>query len=498
MFVIDRNEKTDNLLTYSYSILISTIIVMYFLLTSNEMHHPFIIPIYLTGIIIGFDLIRWLRGKVKVFDPVGFIGVFGYHFFFIAPMLQIYWEKEMSYVIQPDNWQTWVMGMGFINLIGIIIYKISLHYFDKKTKKTNTPKPTWKLNTNKLLLIIVPTLIIMFLLQSYIYISFGGISGYVNNYVNREGGFEGMGFLFMISESFPILFFILIIQLVKDKKYAKSIFFLLILFIIFFILKLYFGGLRGSRSNTVWGIIWAVGIIDLLVKKISRKTIIIGGIFLLVFVFIYGIYKGGREDFLDAVYTDASLLELSEETGRGIETVLLGDLSRSQTQSYILHKLVEYPENYELAYGRSYLGDLAILIPKKIYPERPPTKVKEGTEIIRGTGNYKPDVYVSSRIYGLTGEYMLNFGYISAPLIFIVLGYFISKTRNILYKLEKNDARLYLYPYLVIMCFLILVQDLDNLIFSVIKNLFIPLLIIIIVKEKHEDKEEKHAYSIRS
>lgn len=489
MHAIKLKQNDEKLLTYSYSIFLTTVIVLCFLLTSNNLFHPFIIPVYLTGIIIGFDLIRWVRGEIEVFDPVGFIGVFGYHFFFLAPILQIYWEKNMAYVIQPDDWKTWVMGMGYINLFGVLIYRISRSYFDKKHNKLFESKIKWEINTKKLLLISIPSLIIMFLLQTYIYISFGGISGYVSSYTSGEGSFSGMGFLFMISESFPILLLIVVIHLIKNKKYTKSILFIVLIFIVFFILKLYFGGLRGSRSNTLWGVIWAAGIIHFFIKKFTRKSILLGSVVLLLFVFIYGIYKGSREDFLEIVTSETSVMELSEESGRGIETLLLGDLSRTQTQSYILYKLVEHPKSYDLSYGRSYLGDLAILIPKSVFPERPPTKVKEGTEIIKGKGSYNSEGYTSSRIYGLTGEFMLNFGYFFSPIIFMVLGYLISKVRTLLYCLEKQDARLYIYPFFVVICFLLLVQDLDNLVFSITKNLLIPLVVVLIAKGKHQIKE---------
>src|SRR5699024_7538283 len=136
-------------------------------------------------------------------------------------------------------------------------------------------------------------------------------------------------------------------------------------------------------------------------------------------------------------------------------------------------------DNYNYALGRSYIGDLSILIPQRIYPNRQPTKVKEGTEIILGSGNYNPNGYVSSRIYGLTGEFMLNFGYLFAPFTFIILAFFIGKVREFYFSLNDRDARLYIYPFFVIMCFSILVQDLDNLVYSIVKNLMIPYLILL-------------------
>src|SRR5690625_378705 len=491
-----KSYEKSSLLTYAFSIILTTIIMLLFIYSSSDMLHPFIIPTYISGVIICFDLIDWMRGRMSVFDPIGFLGLFGYHFFFIAPLLQVYWARGMTYVIEPADWRTWLLGMGIINMIGLSIYRISYNYFGRRKKSKQNKTKKMELNTSKLVAITVPILVITFALQTYIYLSFGGISGYINTYSSGEGSFEGLGFLFLIAESFPIIFLILLIQIIHKKKWSKNYILLLIILAVYFVLKLYFGGLRGSRSNTLWGLIWAVGIIHLFIRPIGRKAIIVGSVFLLGFIYIYGLYKGAGEEIFNASST-AELGEITEETGRGIETVLLGDLSRTSTQAFILHKLVEHPDSYTLAKGRSYIGDVSILIPKRIYPNRQPTKVKEGTEIIRGKDTYNPNGYTSSRIYGLTGEFMLNFGYVFAPLVFILLGYFVSSVRSVLYSLKKGDSRFYLYPFLVIMCFLILVQDLDNLIFSITKNLLIPYFIIVLSSQKKE-RGSNYEVTVRS
>src|SRR5699024_602093 len=195
MQAIKMKQNNEKLLTYSYSIFLTTIIVIFFILTSDNLFHPFIIPVYLTGIIIGFDLISWFRGEIDIFDPVGFIGVFGYHFFFLAPILQIYWGAGMGNIEQPEDWRTWLLGIGIINLIGLILYRYFRTYFLNSTQyKVNK----WVIDTNKLLFVSIPVLIVMLALQTYVYISYGGISGYINTYTSRDGGFEGMGFLFMV------------------------------------------------------------------------------------------------------------------------------------------------------------------------------------------------------------------------------------------------------------------------------------------------------------
>lgn len=491
-------KKDSDKLTYALAILLTTIILIIFLFNSKDLYHPFIFPIYFSGIIIALDLVDWARGKIEVFSPIGFLGIFGFHFFFLSPILQVYWESGMNNVVEPQDWRVWLLGIGFINLIGLILYRFFRRYFYRKQYIKSLGYSKWEINSRKLLIISIPILLIMFLLQTYIYITYGGFKGYIDTYINRDGGFEGMGFIFTIAESFPIIFIILSFHFIQKSRLKDNMIVYFLLFLIFFLLKLYFGGLRGSRSNTLWGLIWFVGIYHSFVKPVKKRTIILGSILILSFVFLYGIYKGSGDKGLEIFGTNESITELADDTGRGIDTVLLGDLSRFRTQSFILYRLIEHPNNYQYSLGRSYIGDISIMIPKRFFPNRPPTKVKEGTEIILGEGNYNPNKYVSSRIYGLTGEFMLNFGYIFAPFTFVILALFVAKVSSFFNRLNTYDARLYLYPFFVILCFLLLVQDLDNMVFSLIKNLFIPLLILLLVTEKQDMKENKYATSIRT
>lgn len=470
-----------------WSIIISIYIVLLtitlFMVLSPDFFHWFIVPVGLSGIIIGVDAIDWVRKKIDIFDPIGFLGLFGFHFFFLAPLLQIYWDYGMTYVFPPEDWRPWIGGMAFINLLGLVVYKLVRKIiFEKLLHKRKAI--VWKINKRKLFFISMPLLLIMGALQFYIYSTHGGVLGYITSYVERDGSFEGKGWLFMISESFPIIGIILLAVFLRNTKYQKKHFITITLLIIFFIIRMFFGGLRGSRSNTIWALIWATGILHFWLKPISRKFIYQGLAFLFVFIYIYGIYKGAGFDVLNAIKDHEQREKIVEDSGRGVETVLLGDLGRTNVQSFILYKLYTQPEDYNLSYGRSYIGDISILIPKSIWPDRPPTKVKEGTEIIRGKNSYYPEGYTSSRIYGLTGEFMLNFGYFFVPLIFAVLGFFVAKVRSLLYLYDKNDSRFLIYPFLIVCSFLLLVQDLDNLVFSIFKNMLIPFIVVWFSSEK--------------
>src|SRR5699024_9263869 len=340
---VKQAEKESDNLTYALAILLTTIVLIIFLFKSKDLHHPFIFPIYFSGIVIALDLIDWIRGRIEVFSPVGFLGIFGFHFFFLSPILQVYWESGINYVAEPEDWRVWLLGIGVINLIGLILYRLFRIYFYRKQTAKSFSCKKWRINSRKLLIISTPILLIMFFLQTYIYVTYGGFSGYINTYINTDGGFEGMGFLFTIAESFPIIFIILSFHFIQKSRFKDNMVVYFLLFLIFFLLKLYFGGLRGSRSNTLWGLIWFAGIYHSFVKPIKKRTIILGSILILSFIFLYGIYKGAGDKGLEIFNSNESITEIADETERGIDTVLLGDLSRFRTQAFILHRLVEYP-----------------------------------------------------------------------------------------------------------------------------------------------------------
>src|SRR5262245_3061212 len=88
-----------DLLTTSLSWIVSIATLAFFLIDSRHSEsggcdHWFVIPTFLCGVIIGHDMIDWFRGKLDPFDPIGLIGIFGFHWFFISPLMQVdrnYW-----------------------------------------------------------------------------------------------------------------------------------------------------------------------------------------------------------------------------------------------------------------------------------------------------------------------------------------------------------------------------------------------------------------------
>jgi hypothetical protein len=403
----------------------------------------------------------------------------GVHFFFLAPLLHVAWDYWMRYVIPPPDWRPWLGGMAILNCLGLIIYRMSRETFFQHSMRKKARQTVWQLDQKRLTPILLLSLVITAGLQILVYRQYGGLSGYVAAYEAREEAFEGMGWFFMLSESFPILAMMGFAFYGRNNMLVRTWPVLAVVLVVFLLLQMLFGGLRGSRSNTVWALFWAVGIIHFWIRPVPRKLIYAGVIFLVLFMYLYGFYKGVGSQALYAFEGAEARVELAEETGRSLESTVLGDLGRSDVQALLLHNLVMAVSDYEYAWGRTYLGAVALLIPRALWPERPPTKVKEGTEAQYGMGWYVPDTRLkSSRVYGLAGEAMLNFSPVAVPFTFVLLGLSVGYVRRLLFDSPPFDARLFLFPFCVNFCFALLTSDSDNLLFFSIKNAAVAFLVI--------------------
>ncbi|WP_414577516.1 hypothetical protein [Anabaena sp. CCY 9402-a] len=472
------------------AVLICISIIFFFLQSSEQFLHWFLIPVTLSGIFIGIDAVDWFRGRLNIFDPVGIIGLLGFHFFFLAPLLHVYWNLWMGEdIIPPPDWRPWLGGMAILNFLGLWVYRFFRNLRCQPPQK-DSKKTVWIINRQHFFPIICVALIIAAILQVMVYQKFGGIANYIEAATRaamREGEneFQGMGILFLLSESFPIVSMMGFAVYAQNQKRLQSKTVLIVVLIIFLGLQLFFGGLRGSRSNTIWALFWAVGIIHFLIRKISKKEIAIGLVFFMFFMYIYGFLKtGGLEAINTALEGQEGISSLEEQSGRTWQVLILQDLGRSDIQAFLLYRLMRHDSDYQYAWGRTYLSALTMLIPSAIMPEKLPEKTKEGTEAQYGMGTYHPQLWSSSKVYGLAGETMLNFGPSVIPLAFIVLGLIVGRVRYWFFTLLPEDQRLLLLPMLVNFCFVILVGDTDNYIFFLFKNSGVATLIVFLSSDK--------------
>jgi hypothetical protein len=465
--------------------LLSTVTVCAVLVASEPAMHWFVIPVWCCGILIGTDAVDWFRGKLHLFDPAGVVGVMGVHFFFLAPLLHVALDSWMPYVDPPEDWRVWLGAMALLNVAALLAYQSARRLSTVGTRPASIRR-IWHLERTRLARIAVCGLAISAVLQVWVYAAFGGISGYIDEFTDTlgrpayEGAFAGMGWIFAVSESFPIIAMLLFAAYVARTRSAESWVLIVAVLVAYFALKMLFGGLRGSRLNTILGVFWAVGIIHLWIRPLGRRFVLAGLLGLVVFMYAYGFYKNLGRDVLLA-YEDGASTELAQTEHRTLDGLLLGDLGRADVQAFLLYRLSTGRGDYSYAWGRTYLGAIALLIPRRLWPERPPTKVKEGTEALFGAGSFYDDEWSASNVYGLAGETMLNFGPVVVPFAYLVFGAIVGRLQRFLsmaQAADPYDARLLLYPLVLYLCLSILVLDFENLLFTVIKDGAIPLLIV--------------------
>jgi hypothetical protein len=448
--------------------------------------HWSLIPLFSCGLLIGVDGVRWLRGKFDLFDPVGIIGVIGFFFFYISPLLMIFYEFSFDYPVLPEDWRHWLGIMGIWNLIGLCLYRGVL--YKMLSKAPAPPKVFFTFDTRIFGYMILITLVITLVLQAYVYVRAGGIRGYMEAAFDKEKAelyFRGTGWIAMIAESFPILMMFAYLYFLRSKPKIRKMWVILFLLLgLFLVVRIFFGGLRGSRSNTVWGLFWALGILHLGVRKVSKTMAFSGVLVLMVFMYFYTYFKFYGVQAVDALSDENLRMELQERRERkgGIIDILIGDLSRCDIQAYLHFRLSDPAHEYRYALGRTYLGSLVLLWPYQLwppfFPERPEGKLREGTELQFGAGTYVPGEVFSSKVYGFSGEIMMNFGIYFMPFGFLLWAWLVGWITRWGRSLQQGDIRLFFLPILINLCFVILVSDSDNIIFFTIKNGALPALVI--------------------
>lgn len=464
------------------SLAFCTLTVCGFLVVSPPMAHWFVVPVWLCGVLIGRDAVDWCRGRVGLYDPAGIVGLIGVHFFFLAPLLHVAWDAWMPYVAPPPDWRPWLGGMAAVNAVGLLLYRVARERARGRARGFAYAGGR-ELDTRRLLGAAVGGMVISGALQVWVYAAHGGILGYVDAFTRSVGlpgsqsAFAGMGWVFMLSESFPILAMLAFAAVAGRSRMGRTWAVILVVLVGYFALKLLFGGLRGSRSNTIWGLFWAVGIIHLWIRPLSKRFIVAGLCALVAFMYLYGFYKGLGRDVL-TVYEEGALAEAGERLDRTFEGLVLGDLARADVHAFLLYRLSRPDRDYAYAWGRTYVGTAALLIPRRIWPDRPPTKVQEGTEAQFGVGSYDEDTWASSKVYGLAGEAMLNFGPLAVALAYLAFGVIVGRLQRVHSRLRAGDARRLAYPFVLNLCFSALLGDSDNLLFMFVKDGLVPLSVV--------------------
>lgn len=450
---------------------VSLLIVCAFIAMRTEYAGWVLLPILLCGCLSGIDMVAYLRGKLDTFDPLGVLGTYAYYFFFLAPLLTLLTNYHTRLLPEILDWPDWIGWLSVINAFGLCLYLASRRLFP-----VAKPRTVWIVKRPSFFIAISIALPITFACQVLIFAQYGGIMGFMQTFSQEAQAFSGMGYLFLIAETFPILAAIAFLIWRREALRARSWGILSLFVVAFFMLKLVCGGLRGSRSLTIWALFWIMGAIHVWVRPVPRKLLVVAFLFTLVFMYGYGFYKDVGLDALELIHNPGKASALEETSGRTMNAVLLGDMARTDVQAVLLNRIITSGD-FQYAYGTTYAEAFSFLIPKWLWADRPEGKVKAGTEALFGRGVYDRQLSRASYVYGLAGEAMLNFPALFVPLVFVPLAFVVSKFRSLLLA-DSNDLRLLVLPILAYSSILLLTGDLDNVLFAYLSIAVIPFVLI--------------------
>jgi hypothetical protein len=445
--------------------------------------HWYVLPVFLCLMVVSLDTAALACGRASLFSPVGLFGLLGVQFFFLAPLLHVYLDYWMNYTIGPADWRPWLGGMAWLNLAGLVAFRLARHVMAREPRA----RPRRELVRSRFLLLGSGLLVVAALTQLWIYLSQGGLAGFIAAYelfkAQGQTPFPGLGRAMMVAEAFPVVGFMLFAVAARVRGRQLSAVTTFAALTVLLLVCMLFGGFRGSRSNTVWVIFWAAMITHCWLRPLSRRALAAGALGLIAFMYVYGLYKGvgGAEGLGDLWQGRLTLDELEEQTEKPLSKVLLTDFGRGDVQALILQRISTGA--FEPVHGRTYLAALAMIVPRSLWPDRPDNKLREGSELRFGEGSYSAG-YVSNFVHGLAGEAMINFGPLAVVPAFLVWGCVFARIDGFLVSLDPDDPRTLLAPFLVILAVVIVIADLDNLLWLLIKLVALPTLLVLLTTRR--------------
>lgn len=450
------------------------------------LRHWFMVPTTLAGILIGTDAVRWFRRGADVFDPRACAGLLGLQFLYVAPILNVALDEWSARIYDPPVWREALGALGILNTVGLALYRLVLAIPFRTRRK---PGPARPLRLPTFYLAGLCALALSLLAFGYEIAMFGGLGGFVAAMSDRvhRVDMSGMGPLVILAEAFPTIAVALVLVRWRAAL-ARRPALLVLLVAALAVTQFAIAGLKGSRSSTLWPLLLCLVLVHLVVRRISRKTVVAVAVVVFAFLYVYAFYKIGGVKAIDDVRQTRTVAAAEAATGRDLPMLLTGDLGRADIQAVILHRYLD--GQFEPVYGATYLRPWYMFVPDSLFSHIPASKVDIGSRIL-----YNPLVPdgqgKSSKIYGMTGEGIINFGLVGGVLAFVVFGFVIRAVWG--YYLRAGESS-DLAPKLIAPMLWALVNahgaDLDNIVFFMCKYA-LPLILLVLVARRlghHHDR----------
>jgi hypothetical protein len=378
-----------------------------------------------------------------------------------------------------DDWPTYFGYMGYLNLAGIMLFKLGHNFIFRRARPA---KSFWKMDPGRFIAVLIPAIVIALIATLVIRILFGGLVRHGRTMVfTGELGQQAahISWILMLGDPAVLLVTIAIIYWISRRGPYKqrSLWVAGLVVIISFALQFLLVGQRGSRSAIVIAVVVITGIVHYRLRPFSPKLVLVGMYVAVTFVYLYGYYKFLGPKGWQAFYSAEARKGMAYELGRSGGSDLTGTVlhrGKADVQAFLLYRLMEFKGSYEPVYGLTYLETVFTLIPRGIWKTKPISIKADAGTALQG---YSP-ITVSSAVYGLAGEAMLNFGYWGIVPAFFVYGTLLGWFRKKLATMEPSDSRFFLVPIVIITFGLALGADSRNLMMGLLKLGVLPLVVV--------------------
>lgn len=456
---------------------VPVIVVFVLSLILPEFRSYAVLPIAVCGMLSINLIVRTIQNGNYATNAYFYTWIFIFISTYVAPLIHFahnYWVPNMQ--PRPYDWTSYAFITSMMYLVGIFIWRRIFNNGTNLPVKRSSKQ--WTLSSNWKIWITIFLLISLFA-QLYVYSKFGGISGYIHAFTVRSddsNAFAGMGLLFILSESFPYTLLIYLIFKFRNRNVGKLGFYLMLLLL--FVVTIFFGGLRGSRSNTILFMVISTIAINIYIYRVQKKDIILLLIGFFIFMFVGRMYKDYGEDML----LETTTLVQANTDLSSIESTITGDLSRYDVNAYQLFLLNEVREDYPLRYGETYLWGALTFVPGGRYIIHAfglKGRSSAAAELFFGSTDHR-----NSRILGPLGEWFINFGRYSFFMIYIIVGLIIRYIRRYTLSIDVNDVRFMLVPSLMVFLPQLILSDFSNIAFFFVKRVVVVVVILYVISKK--------------
>lgn len=439
--------------------------------TANELHWA-LLPLALCGGLEAPTLVRWLRGRADAFDPKSVVTLFVFHNTFVAPVLHLAWDWYTPLVRVPDDTWEWFGRLATVNAAALVA--LELGYTWATAGPPPALRPLRRVDAPRLAGTLALGGLVALAAQVQLLRHFGGASGLIDAYEVRGVEFSGMGMVLMLAWPFPLIVLLETLLFLgrRGRRTRRRPGAALVAAILATFAGVHLGwaGLHGSRLSMLGGMFLAAGLCHFLLRRFSSRAVMIGLGTAFVFCFLYSFYKGAGRDGISAALSGAEgIARAQQRTGRDVGWLLLGDLARADVQMEVLWTMYEANPTYRPQLGATYVG-AAIFVPRSVWPARPRGPQEAYAELRDGRIGTREGDAPNSRVFGLGGETLLNFGWTGMPIAHALFGALIGRLRRAIASLRPGDARFLLVPFAMLLVTALYLLDLSQVVFMFLQD----------------------------